>query len=124
MITRTPYAVMLAEQRQNLKTTVAQFREMQRTGAAPSELVLALCFHEGQIIVDQSRFMPYLIAMVVNGSNYLMSQGGQDFKVVNKPILVADVLELCDHMIAAADLIPNQSNAMLFLQELGLARRQ
>ena len=67
-----------------------------------------------------NQFLPYLFILNHFGSERLMCHGKpQNFKVVNRPILKADILEFCLQMLESEDIVPPNADLMSFLTKLG-----
>lgn len=121
VIKRSTYEEICAFSEQNFRQTAAKFRQTLVTGKAEGEIHLVLCFDEAtnKIRVDLNGLLPWFYVFLAQSSTYFMRQGApQDFKVCNKPILLTDTLDFCEHLLEAKDIVPPGCDVAAFFSDL------
>lgn len=107
VLKRTTPEAILSQSKANFVKNANLVRVAQRTGFTETDIELNICFDEdsGKVKVDLNSFLPYYFVLIENASRTLMAHGkAQDFFVVNPPVLKADVLSLCQHILEAEDI--------------------
>ena len=114
---------MLATSKENFLANIEIFKAIEKKGFCEMDIVLSLCFDEvyKTVLVDLNQFLPYIYVLIENGSRILMESGQKyQYNTINSPVQKSDILFLCENLIQAEGLIPNDTDPLSFFEECGL----
>ena len=123
VIKRITKAEMLATAKEDFLANSEIFQAIQKKGFCERDLVLSLCFDEvtKMVLVNLNQFLPYIYVLIESGSRSLMECGEKyAYHTINSPIQKSDILCLCENLIQAENLIPNNTDPVSFFKEVGL----